>query len=340
MGNSYSSYKNYYAVLGVRQYANKKEMTKAYHRLALKYHPDQNPSPENEIKIREINEAYHVLVKSKNAQHFEAVDPKAVEENLRMQAEINQKQKTAFDELKELKEQNAIFDIFFSCVKCKTDISDGGILFGCGHNSCVSCSDTSEVCQRCKKLIQKRLPINFQPNRNYEYEAVSKVTKAKDVNQMYSKNAQHFVAVDPQNVEEDLQMAVEQQISSHLQATSKLGLALYALPKNVCEQLVKLATKYDIQCNLLPRYLSKRITEESVCSIAEDLKMANEINKNQKTAIDEPQEQNVDFDDPFCCVDCTTEIGCGHISCDFCSDTFEVYQSCKKSTQYCLPLLL
>uniref|UniRef100_A0A914P9J0 J domain-containing protein n=1 Tax=Panagrolaimus davidi TaxID=227884 RepID=A0A914P9J0_9BILA len=272
MGNSHSSYKNYYAVLGVRQYASDQEITKAFRQLSKKYHPDQNPSPEAEIKIRQINEAYHVLVKSKNAQHYEAVDPKVVEENLRMQAEINEKQKTAVDELKELEKQNAILDDFFSCVKCKIDISNGGILFGCGHNSCVSCSDTSEVCQRCTKSIQKRQRINFQSNQNQEPEAVSK--KSKDDNQMFSKKAQRFEAVDPQNVEEDL-------------------------------------------------------------------KMANKINKNQKAAVDEPQEQNLDFDNLFCCVNCTTKIsaggilfGCGHISCDFCSDTFEVYQSCKKSIQY------
>uniref|UniRef100_A0A914P530 J domain-containing protein n=1 Tax=Panagrolaimus davidi TaxID=227884 RepID=A0A914P530_9BILA len=283
MGNSYSSYKsykNYYAVLGVRQYASVKEITKAYHRLSLKYHPDHNPSPEAGIKIREINEAHHVLVKSKNAQHYEAIDPKVVEENLRMQAEINDKKKTAVDELKELEKQNAIFDEFFSCVKCKTNIViNGGIIFGCGHNSCVSCSDTSEVCQRCKKSIQKRQPFNFQLKQNHEAEAVSNVKKTKDDNQMLSKNAQHFEAVDPQYV-------------------------------------------------------------------VEDLKMANEINKNQKATIDEPQEQNLDFGDLFCCVNCTTKIsaggilfGCGHISCDFCSDTFEICQSCKKSIQYRHPLL-
>uniref|UniRef100_A0A914PH74 J domain-containing protein n=1 Tax=Panagrolaimus davidi TaxID=227884 RepID=A0A914PH74_9BILA len=232
MGNSYSSYKsykNYYAVLGVHKYASDKEITKAFRQLSKKYHPDHNSSSEAEIKIRET---YHVLVKSKNAQHYEAVDPKIIEENLRMQAEINQKQKTAVDELKELEKQNAILDDFFSCVKCKTDICDGGIIFGCGHNSCVSCSDTSKVCQRCKKLIQKRQPINFQSNQNQEPEVVSKVKKSKDDNQMLSKNAQDFKAVDPQNVEEDL-------------------------------------------------------------------KMANEINKNQKAAIDEPQEQNVYFGDLF-----------------------------------------
>uniref|UniRef100_A0A914QAQ9 J domain-containing protein n=1 Tax=Panagrolaimus davidi TaxID=227884 RepID=A0A914QAQ9_9BILA len=228
-----TSNKKYYNVLGVSRFSSDKEIIRAYHRLSLIYHPDRNHSPEAISKMKEINEAYHVLVKSKIALHYEAVDPKVVEENLKMAAEINQKQKTAFDELKELEKQNAILDDFFSCVKCKTNIViNGGILFGCGHNSCVSCSDTSEVCQRCKKSIQKRQPMNFQWNRNHEPEAVSKVKKSKDDSQMFSKNAQHFEAVDPQNLEEEL-------------------------------------------------------------------KMANEINKNQKAAIDEPQEQNIDFADIF-----------------------------------------
>jgi hypothetical protein len=145
-------------------------------------------------------------------------------------------------------------------------------------------------------------------------------------------------------------------VSSPLQATSKLGLALYALPKkdfsfklengkmvlihknvlavqsshfyqqffesndgsdsenvydfdeeavtltvkacyqqhfdesilddNVCEQLVKLATKYNIQCvmNLLPRYLSEEITEENVCSIAARACETNDSALRQKCA--------------------------------------------------------
>uniref|UniRef100_A0AC35GR52 BTB domain-containing protein n=1 Tax=Panagrolaimus sp. PS1159 TaxID=55785 RepID=A0AC35GR52_9BILA len=59
------------------------------------------------------------------------------------------------------------------------------------------------------------------------------------------------------------------------------------LDDNVCEQLVKLATKYNIQCvmNLLPRYLSKRITKESVCSIAVRACETNDSALRQKCAV-------------------------------------------------------
>uniref|UniRef100_A0AC34G897 J domain-containing protein n=1 Tax=Panagrolaimus sp. ES5 TaxID=591445 RepID=A0AC34G897_9BILA len=89
MGNSNSSRKNYFAVLGVSPYASDKEIKKAFHKLSLKYHPDRNMTPEAISKMKEINEAYHVLYKSKNEQRYEAVDPRVVEENLRMSEEIN-----------------------------------------------------------------------------------------------------------------------------------------------------------------------------------------------------------------------------------------------------------
>uniref|UniRef100_A0A914P3M1 BTB domain-containing protein n=1 Tax=Panagrolaimus davidi TaxID=227884 RepID=A0A914P3M1_9BILA len=59
------------------------------------------------------------------------------------------------------------------------------------------------------------------------------------------------------------------------------------LDDNVCEKLVKLATKYNIQCvmNLLPQYLSKRITEESVCSIAVRAYETNDSALRQECAI-------------------------------------------------------
>lgn len=53
--------KNYYFVLGVSIYAREQEIKQAYRRLALKFHPDKNPSVEAEGIFKEINEAYEVL---------------------------------------------------------------------------------------------------------------------------------------------------------------------------------------------------------------------------------------------------------------------------------------
>lgn len=53
--------KDYYEILGVDRNATQEEIKKAYRRLALKYHPDRNPSKEAEEKFKEISEAYAVL---------------------------------------------------------------------------------------------------------------------------------------------------------------------------------------------------------------------------------------------------------------------------------------
>lgn len=53
--------KDYYEILGIKKDASKQEIKKAYRKLALKYHPDKNPSKEAEEKFKEISEAYAVL---------------------------------------------------------------------------------------------------------------------------------------------------------------------------------------------------------------------------------------------------------------------------------------
>ena len=52
---------NPYEVLGVERNATKEVIQKAYRDLALKYHPDRNPSPEATEKFKEINLAFEIL---------------------------------------------------------------------------------------------------------------------------------------------------------------------------------------------------------------------------------------------------------------------------------------
>lgn len=53
--------KDYYEILDVGRDASQDEIKKAYRKLARKYHPDVNPSPDAENRFKEISEAYHVL---------------------------------------------------------------------------------------------------------------------------------------------------------------------------------------------------------------------------------------------------------------------------------------
>ena len=54
--------KDYYKILDVSKSASEGDIKKAYRKLALKYHPDQNKGDKGaEAKFKEINEAYEVL---------------------------------------------------------------------------------------------------------------------------------------------------------------------------------------------------------------------------------------------------------------------------------------
>ena len=57
-----SSKRDYYDVLGVSQSATSDEIKKAYRKVAMKYHPDQNSGDSvAEEKFKEASEAYEIL---------------------------------------------------------------------------------------------------------------------------------------------------------------------------------------------------------------------------------------------------------------------------------------
>ena len=72
--------KNFHAVLGVRNGASNKEIKSAYHKLAMKWHPDKHPNDKlATAKFQEIAEAYEevrfgaLIVTDLNAQCFQTV---------------------------------------------------------------------------------------------------------------------------------------------------------------------------------------------------------------------------------------------------------------------------
>ncbi|TRY57845.1 hypothetical protein DNTS_017645 [Danionella cerebrum] len=53
--------KDFYEILGVPKDASERQIKKSFHKLAMRFHPDKNKSPDAEAKFREIAEAYETL---------------------------------------------------------------------------------------------------------------------------------------------------------------------------------------------------------------------------------------------------------------------------------------
>ena len=64
--------RDYYEVLGVDKSVGEEDITKAYRKLALKYHPDRNPDSEEATeKFKEATEAYEVLTDSQKRERYD-----------------------------------------------------------------------------------------------------------------------------------------------------------------------------------------------------------------------------------------------------------------------------
>ncbi len=69
-------YKDYYKTLGVDRKAAQDDITKAYKKLAKKYHPDLNPGDKSaEEKFKDITEAYEVLKDEEKRKLYDQLGP-------------------------------------------------------------------------------------------------------------------------------------------------------------------------------------------------------------------------------------------------------------------------
>lgn len=69
-------YKDYYKVLGIARDADKEAVSKAFKKLARKFHPDLNPGDKTaEAKFKDINEAHEVLKDAEKRKLYDELGP-------------------------------------------------------------------------------------------------------------------------------------------------------------------------------------------------------------------------------------------------------------------------
>lgn len=74
--------KDFYKILGVSKTASDDEIKKAYRKLALKYHPDKNKSPQAEERFKEVTEAYEVLSDKKKRDVYDQYGEDGLKDNM------------------------------------------------------------------------------------------------------------------------------------------------------------------------------------------------------------------------------------------------------------------
>src|SRR5205809_7653033 len=62
---------DYYEILQVQPQASSEEIHRAYRTLALRYHPNRNPTPEASATMTAINEAYSVIAEPSRRRSYD-----------------------------------------------------------------------------------------------------------------------------------------------------------------------------------------------------------------------------------------------------------------------------
>lgn len=81
---------DYYAILQVHPRAETEVIEAAYRRLAIKYHPDINKSPEAAQRMKQINAAYEVLSDPQQRRAYDATRGRSSEGAFSTQAPVLQ----------------------------------------------------------------------------------------------------------------------------------------------------------------------------------------------------------------------------------------------------------
>ena len=103
-----------YEILGVEKKATPAEIKKAYFRLALKWHPDKNKSPEAEEKFKEISRAYEILSDEEKRKHYDQFGSKAESSSQENVEERLNEQLDALKDIHEYQKQIVLLDVIFN----------------------------------------------------------------------------------------------------------------------------------------------------------------------------------------------------------------------------------